>query len=155
MLKNKEIISDQVEVANTLNTFFSNTVKNLKIPEKLADHYLPHSLSRDPTLNAIPKYKDHLNMRVIKRVSQRFSSFFFSPVDKNTLLREIRKFKSNEAVQDTDIPVKTLKDNAEFFAEYIYVQYNEAIRSSDFPNCFKYANIAAASKQGSRNQKNN
>ena len=96
MLKNEEIISDQVEVANTLNTFFSNTVKNLKIPEKLADHYLPHILSRDPTLNAIPKYKDHLNMRVIKRVSQRFSSFYFSPVDKNTVLREIRRFKSNK-----------------------------------------------------------
>ena len=116
-----------MEVANTLNTFFSNTVKNLKIPEKLADRYLPHSLSRHPTLNAILKYKDHPSIRVIKKVSQRFSSFSFSPVDKNTVLKEIRKSKSNKAVQDTDIPVKSLKDNAEFLASFIYLQYNEGI----------------------------
>ena len=59
LLKNEEIISDEVEVANTSNTFFSNTVKNLKIPEKFANHCLPHSLSRHPTVNATLKYKNH------------------------------------------------------------------------------------------------
>ena len=63
--------------------------------------------------------------------------------------------KSNKAVQNTDITVKVFKYNAEFFAEYIYLQYNEAVRSSNFPNCFKFANITAAFKQNSRNQKNN
>ena len=43
LVKNKDIISDEVEVANSLNTFFLNAVKNFNIPEKLADHYLPHS----------------------------------------------------------------------------------------------------------------
>ena len=47
-------------------------------------------------------------------------------------------------MQDTDIPEKILTDNAVFFTEYIYLQYNEAIRSSNFPNVFKFANIAAA-----------
>ena len=54
-----------------------------------------------------------------KNVYQRFSSFYFSPVHKNTALKENRKLKSNKEVQDTDILVKFLKDNAEFFAEYI------------------------------------
>ena len=36
---------------------------------------------------------------------------------------------SNKAVQDTDIAVKILKENAEFFAEFIYLQFNEAIES--------------------------
>ena len=78
-------------------------------------------------------------------------SFYFSQVDKNTVLKQIRKLKSNKAVQDTDIPVKILKDNVEYFAEYTYLQYNEAIRSLNFPKCFKFANIGAAFKQGSRN----
>ena len=92
-----------MEVANTLNTFFSNTVKNLKIPEKFADHYLPHSLSRHPTLNAILKYKDPPSIRVIKRVSERFL-----PVYKNTFRKEIGKLESNKAVQNIHIPVKIL-----------------------------------------------
>ena len=39
----------------------------------------------------------------------RFSSFYFSQVDKNTVLKEIRKLNMNKAVQDKDIPVKILK----------------------------------------------
>ena len=34
LVKNKEIISNEVEVANSLNTFFLNAVKNFNIPEK-------------------------------------------------------------------------------------------------------------------------
>ena len=87
----------------------------MKIPEKFAHHQLPHSLSRHPTLNAVLKYKDHPSICVIKNVCQRFSSFHLSTVDKNTVLKEIRKLKSNKAVQETDIPAKILKDNADFF----------------------------------------
>ena len=44
-----------------------------------------------------------------KSFSTRFSSFYFSQVDKNTVLKEIRKLNMNKAVQDKDIPVKILK----------------------------------------------
>ena len=153
--ENDEIISDDVEVANTLNKFFSNIVKNLKIPERFVNNSLPHSLSSHPTLKAILKYKDHSSIPVIKRFSQRISSFYFLTVDKNTVLKEIKKLNSNKAVQDTDIPVNILKENAEFFGEYIYLQFNEAIESPKFPDLFKFANITPAFKQGSRNQKDN
>ena len=116
---------------------------------------LPQSLSRHPTLNAILKYKNHPSMRVIKRFSQRFSSFYFSHVDKNTVLKEIKKLNLNKAVQDSDIPVKILKENADFFADYIYLQFNEAVDSSKFADFFKSADILAAFKQGSRNKKEN
>ena len=33
-IKNEEIISDDVEVANTLNKYFLTVVKKLEIPEK-------------------------------------------------------------------------------------------------------------------------
>ena len=98
LVKNEEIISDDVEVANTLNNYFSNVVKNLKIPEKFVTDSLPRSLSKHPTLNAVLKYKNPPSMHVIKRFSQRFSSFYFSHVDKNTVLKETEKLNLNEAV---------------------------------------------------------
>ena len=52
---NMKITSDEVEVANTLNNFFSNVVKNVK----LLENKLPHSLSRHPTLKFTVKYKNH------------------------------------------------------------------------------------------------
>ena len=98
-----------------------------EIPKKLVADSLPQSLSRHPTLNAILKYKNHPSMHVIKRFSQRFSSFYFSHVDKNTVLKEIKKLNLNKAVQYSDILVKILKENAGFFADYIYLQFNEAV----------------------------
>ena len=149
LVKNERIIFDDVEVANTLNNYFSNVVKNLKIPEIFVTDSLPQSLSRHPTLNAILKYKNHPGMRVIKRFSQRFSSFYFSHVDKNTVFKEITKSNLNKAVQDSDIPVNILKENADFFADYIYLQFNEAADSSSkFEDFLKSADILAAFKQG-------
>ena len=40
---------------------------------------------------------------------------YFSPVDKNAVLKKIKGLSDNEAVQDADIPVKALKENANFF----------------------------------------
>ena len=59
-----------------------------------------------PKFKCYTKIQRPPSIRVIKRVSQRFSSFYIWPVDKNTVLKEIRKLNSNKAVQDTDIPVK-------------------------------------------------
>ena len=41
LVKNEEIISDNVEVANTLNNYFLNVVENLKFPEKFVTDSLP------------------------------------------------------------------------------------------------------------------
>ena len=83
---------------------------------------LPPSLSSYATLNAIIEYKNHPSMHIIKRLSQRFlSSDYFSHVDKKTVLKEIIKLNLNKAVQDSDIPVQIFKENADFFADYIYL----------------------------------
>ena len=65
------------------------------------------------------------------------------------------KLSLNKSVQDTDIPVKILKENADYFAEHICLQFNETICSSKFPKSFKFANVTPVFKQGSRNQKDN
>ena len=65
---------------------------------------LAQSLSGQPTLNSILKYKNHQSMLVIKRSLQHFSRFHFSHVDKNTVLKEIKKLNLNKTLQDSDIP---------------------------------------------------
>ena len=155
LVNNERITSDEVKVANSLNNFFSNIIKNLKLPEYFVEDKLSHSLSSHPTLKAVLRYKNQPSIKVIKHKSSsmRFSSFYFSQVDKNTVLKEIRKLNMNKAVQDKDIPVKIL--NAEYFAQYICLQFNEAICASKFPASFKFANITPVFKQGSKNQKEN
>ena len=55
----------------------------------------------------------------------------------------------NKSVQDADISVKILKENA----EYICFQFNEAICTSKFPTSSKFAHVTPIFKQRSRNQK--
>ena len=40
------------------------------------------------------------------------------------------KLKHKKTTQDSGIPVKVLKENADFFAEYLYIFFNEATESS-------------------------
>ena len=64
------------------------------------------------------------------------------------MLKEIRGLNSKKAVQETSIPFKILKESADFFAEHICRQFNEAIRSSKFPATFKFANVTPVFKKG-------
>ena len=45
LVNNENITSKKVEVANTLNNFFSTIIKSLKIPEYYAENNLPTNLS--------------------------------------------------------------------------------------------------------------
>ena len=53
------------------------------------------------------------------------------------------------------MPVRVVKENAEYFAEIICSQFNESINSSKFPLSFKLANMSPVFKNESRNHKNN
>ena len=74
-------------------------------------------------------------------------------MDKKSVLKIIRSL--NKASQETDLPVRAVKENAEYFAEIICSQFNESINSSKFPLSFKLANITPIFKNESRNHKNN
>ena len=154
LVDNENIKSNENEVANTFNDFFSNIVKNLRIPEHQCENDLHSRLSSHPALQAIMKYRNHPSISIIRHFSQRYPSFYFSQVEKNTVLKEIGRLSSKKAVQETDIPVKILKENADFFAEHICRQFIEAICSSKFPATFKFANVTVF-KKDNRNQKDN
>ena len=155
LVNNDNIESKQTEVAKSINYFSSNTVKNLEIPKYKREDDLHSQLSRSPVLQAITKYRNHPSINTIRRFSQHNSSFYFSPVDKSTLLKEIKSLNANKAVQDNDIPVKVLKENANFFAEQITLQFNEGILFIKIAKSFKVANTTPAFKQGSWNLKDN
>ena len=51
--------------------------------------------------------------------------------------------------------MKILKESADYFAEFICIQFNESISSSKFPSSFKCANVTPIFEDQSRNHKNN
>ena len=112
-------------------------------------------MKNDPVLMAILKYRDHPGIIAIKRFRYQTVPFHFSHIDKKTVLKIIRILSNNKASQETDLPVRVVKENAEYFAEIICSQINESINSSKFPLSFELANITPVFKSESRNHKNN
>ena len=70
MIENKNLVSDDAEVANCLNNFFSNIVKNLEITRYEADDDFHLNMNSDPTLKAVFKYKNHPSIISIRHFRQ-------------------------------------------------------------------------------------
>lgn len=63
--------------------------------------------------------------------------------------------ETSRTVQDTDVPMEILKNNANFFVEQICLQFNNVISATKFPTSFKFTNVTPVYKTGYRNQKDN
>ena len=113
LIENENLVSDDAEVANCLNNFFSNIAKNLEIPKYDVEDDLHLNMNSHPTLKAVFKYKNHPSIISIRRFRHQVSNFNFSCIDKNTVLKEIRGFSATKASQDNGLPVKILKENAD------------------------------------------
>ena len=152
LIENENLVSDDAEVANCLDNFFSNIVQNIEIPKYDVEDDLHLNMSSHPTLKAVFKYKNHSSIISITRFRHQVSNFNFSCIDKNTTLKEIKGLCTTKAFQDNDLPVKILKENTDYFAEFICIQFNDSVNSSKFPSSFKCANITPIFKNQKMNQ---
>ena len=69
--------------------------------------------------------------------------------------KKIKRLKARNATQITDIPIKVLKQYADFFSAYICYFLNETIRTGKFPAILKNGNITVVFKQGFKGSKEN
>ena len=101
------------------------------------------------------KYRAHPSIIAIKENCTSKSDFNFSFVEKTDILKEIKILQSNKATQNIDIPTKLIKDNADIFAEFIFINLNKCIEQSVFPSKLKLANITPVHKKASKSSKEN
>ena len=153
LVEDETVTTQDEQNAELLNLFFSNAVKNLKIPRFSNTNPLAERLS-DPTLKAILKYKNHPSIVAIRNANNN-SHFHFNEVSVEEVYKEIRKLSPRKSAQSTDIPIRVLKENADIFADYICGFFKEPIKKSTFPSILKNANITPVSKKGYRGSKEN
>ena len=81
--------------------------------------------------------------------------FSFSNVSAADAKKEIRKLDLRKATQNTDIPVRILRQNSDIFGNYICDFFNECVDKGVFPSILKNANITPVFKEGFRGSKDN
>ena len=61
----------------------------------------------------------------------------------------------NKVHQHTDIPTKIIKSNVDFFANYIFGNFNYCLEVGDFPCAFKHADVVPVRKKKEKIDKAN
>ena len=85
------------------------------------------------------KYWNHPSIFTIEEVCKNKSNkqplFSFSEATRNEILKEILSLDITKACEDTDIPTKIPKENADIFSDFLFAYYNASVvKSSKFPS---------------------
>ena len=97
LVEKNELIQNDQEIANELNTFFKDTVSNLNINE---NPYIINQVSDDsldPVEKCINKYKFHPSILLIKNRIKIQNLFSFHAIDRNDMMRELLKIDPKKA----------------------------------------------------------
>ena len=147
MLENNELVKTDLETLEVLNNFFFNIVQNLDI-SRISNEV--HFINRieDRTLKAILKHRKHPSIVAIRNKCKNKGSFSFVGVEKKEIEKEILKLDANKASQNSDIPIKLLKENVDIFSDFVCTSFNSSINMSKFPENLKLTDITPAYKKG-------
>ena len=66
------------------------------------------------------KYRFHPSIVAIKENCNSGSSFSFSQVERDEIMKEIDNLKTNKVTQSTDLPTKLFKENFDNFGDFIF-----------------------------------
>ena len=143
----EKIITDDKEVAETLNTYFENAVKKLDINENrfLVDE--SGEKSDDPIMSSIEKYAHHPSVLKIREKINTFE-FSFSETTLGEVERELSQLDAKKASTFQNIPPKNLKQVSDVCAPVLLNLINECIRNQEFPEELKNADVTPVFKKG-------
>ena len=155
MNNNNKTISNNEELAETFNKHFSKLVESLDIDKTLASN-IPSSDITDPVFNAIKKYENHPSIKKIKHfVSGKDLKFSIVFETKSKILAETHNLGNKKACQESDVPVKLIKDNIDIFFQFIFHNFNNSIFDATFPSELKNADVIPVFKKKDRNNVEN
>ena len=149
LVHNDNVISDDQELADTFNNFFEQTVDNLGIQEYQSDHNIDiNSISDDPIVYAIAKYKNHPSIIMINENVSFESRFSFTAVNEDDIQREILNLNPKKPGTFGNIPTKMLKSSSEICSVALQNIWNsEILGKLYFPNKLKLADITPVYKK--------
>ena len=153
LVENDEVVTSDEKTSEILNTFFTNAVSKLNIPKYEDGDSLAGNIS-DKTIKAIVKYRNHPSIVAIRHKCKS-SSFSFTRVQTEDIMKEINNLNNTKASLDTDIPTKIIKENSDIFVDFLKNSFNNSVDTNEFPSEMKLANITPVHKKGSKNFKEN
>ena len=149
LVENNTTFSEENQVAEIFRSYFDGIVDGLNIKRcEISKEHI------DPILNAIKTFEKHPSILKIKELNSgcRFS---FENVSLEAVKKVTRELDISKASQLLDIPTKIIKQNADIFSEFFFVNINHSINNSTFPEQLKWADVKSVFKKNSLTDKEN
>ena len=108
--ESNSLLTNCEEVAEELNNFFANAVKNLHILNYENCNSLAENID-NPTLKAIAKWRNHPSILAIASEYKNRENISFDFISKEDALTVIKMMDVSKAIQESDIPVKIIETN--------------------------------------------
>ena len=154
LLEGNNIISKDEEVAETMNTFFPNVVKELDIKacSKDKSHCNP---DLDHISNIITKFKDHPSILKIKGMIDITNPFSLSKINELVVSTYIKSLDINKPTTFNNILVRFLVEDNDIVLPCITNIYNDSLSNLDYPTLLKVADITPVNKNDDTTKKDN
>ena len=154
LVEGEEIISDNMAIAKTFNTYFSNIVESLEI-NGFETYDFIYNPELDYISNIVEKFKNHPSIRKIKENVKLTERFTFKPISESSMNARIDALDKNKPTTYNNIPTWILSDNKDIISPFITEIYNACSHNSNFPNSLKLADVTPAYKKDDRTSKDN
>ena len=145
LIEGNAILTEDIDVANTLNSFFEKAVKGFGITEP--EEYIEDVQNiSDPIETAIAKFKCHSNIKRINKTVKK-GTFSFSEVDNEVIDQELKRLDPKKSNSFNNIPAKLLKEHRDICTYPLFNIINESIRECIFDDRLKLVDITPIHKR--------
>ena len=154
LTENGKTISNDSELCNIFNGFFSNIISELNIPKKY--NCFMNDMDSDSVLSVLNTFENHPSIKNIK--SKEFNwtfFFFFENTYTDVVMKVINNLNVAKSCQINDIPTKLIKMNKDIFTNFITDHFNYCIVYGEFPDELKHADVVSVYKKNEKCDKTN
>ena len=152
LIENGKTISNDSELCNIFNGFFSNIISELNIPKKY--HCFMNDMDSDSVLSVLKAFQNYPSIKNIK--SKKFNlTFSFENTNTDVVMKVINNLNVAKICQINDIPAKVIKMNKDIFANFITDYFNYCIAYGEFPDELKHADVIPVHKKNEKCDKTN
>ena len=82
-------------------------------------------------------------------------TFSFNFISHEDIVKELNKLKTKKISQETDIPIKIVKENVYIISHFLYHNFNNSLSCSTFSTGMKYADVTPIHKKDDKTDKTN
>ena len=148
LVENERIISSDMDIAETFNEHYNTVTDRLDVPRWNNDE------NTSDINSAIDKYSNHPSILKILQKRGDVEKFEFLPVSNSDTLKVIKCLNESKSVSGS-IPTKIIKLAKYVCAPTLTSCFNHSLKSEQFPDSLKLADIIPVHKKNSKHDKDN